>query len=79
MFGGCSETRISVIVKHLHHIGIIKAFLSAWVDLLSSSVPEETDKIAVLWFVRGGSVSRLTLRIYFALANFYIVIFFRES
>ena len=58
MFVGCSEISISVIVKHLQHVGIIRAFclpggtfkfFSAW----------RTENIAGFWFV--GSEPRLTL------------------
>ena len=52
MIIGCSEISISVIVKHVQHVGIIRAFVclgglnkffSAWGDR----------KIACLWFARG--------------------------
>ena len=51
MFAGCSEISISVIVKHVNHIGILRAFclpmglikfFSAWAD----------KKIAGNWFAR---------------------------
>ena len=53
MFIGFSKISIGVIVKHLQHIGIIRFFLSTWVDLLSFSVPGWTEKITGLWFARG--------------------------
>ena len=52
MFVGSSEISIGVIVKHVQHIGIIRA-LFAWGDLLYFSVAEGTVKIAGLWFPSG--------------------------
>ena len=64
MFVGCSEVRIiikhvqSVIVKHVQHVETIRAFSlpggSGGGDLLSFSMPGETEKIAGFWFARGG-------------------------
>ena len=56
-------------MKHVKHIEIIRAFVYLGRDLLSFSVPGETEKIAGLHFplgVRGGggSVPRLT-QLYF--------------
>ena len=52
MFVGCSEISIKVIVKHVQHVGIIWACSQSWADLSRFSVPEWTEKIAVLWFAR---------------------------
>ena len=52
MFVGCSEISIKVIVKHVQHVGIIWACSQPWVDLSRFSVPEWTEKIAVLRFAR---------------------------
>ena len=52
MFVGCSEISIKVIVKHVQHVGIIWAYSQPWADLSRFSVPEWTEKIAVLWFAR---------------------------
>ena len=71
MFAGCSEVRIitkhvqSAIVKHVQHVGIIRAFSLPRGDLLRFSMPGETEKIAGLWFARGGSVPMLTLWLIF--------------
>ena len=53
MFVGCFETSTSAIVKHVQHVGIIRAFLSAWGDLLSLWEPGGTEKIAGLSFTEG--------------------------
>ena len=59
MFLDCPEINISVIVKHVQHVGLVSAFLCQG-DLLSFSVPVETESC---WFVVCyGSVPRLTLR-----------------
>ena len=39
MFVGCFQISISIIIKHVQSIVIIKAFLSAWIDLLKILVP----------------------------------------
>ena len=52
MFVGCSEISISVIVKHVQHMGIDRA-LSPWGGLISFSVPGGALKNAGLWFARG--------------------------
>ena len=56
MLAGCSEISISVIVKHVQHIGIIRAFClpGGGGDLLSFSLHGGTKKIAGLWFAGGG-------------------------
>ena len=48
MFVGCSEISISVIVKHVQQIGIVRAFCLPGENLISFSVPEGTEKIAGL-------------------------------
>ena len=54
MFVSYSEIKVSVIVKHMQHISIIRAFfLPGWRDLLSFSVPGGAEKIAGLWFAWG--------------------------
>ena len=42
MFVGCSEINLTVIVKHVQIIGIIRVFLSIWEDLLGFPVPGAT-------------------------------------
>ena len=59
VFVGCFEIRISAIVKHVQHFGIIRAFVS--LGLINFFRAWKTEKSAGLWFVRGGSVPRLTL------------------
>ena len=59
VFAGCSETRISVVIKHVQHIGIIRAFCLPGGDLLSFQ-RLGTDKLLHCGF-RGGSAPRLTL------------------
>lgn len=44
---------MTVLVKHVRHLPV-------WGDLLSFTVPGG-EKFTGLWFVSGGSVSRLTL------------------
>ena len=61
MFVGCFEISISVIVKHVQSIGIIRAFCLLGGDLLRFSVPRGTEETAGLWFAGGGSVPKLTL------------------
>ena len=61
MFVGCSEISVSVIVKHVQHIGIVRAFFLPGENLISFSVPEGTEKIAGLWLAKGESVPILTL------------------
>ena len=52
VFVGCSEISISVIVKHVHNIRIIRAFV--WLGgLVKFSSAWATEKIAGLWFARG--------------------------
>ena len=46
MCEGCSEISISVIVKHVQKYCNYQAFLSAWLDLLSFSVPGGIEKNA---------------------------------
>ena len=62
MFFGCPEISVSVSVKHVPHIGIIRAFHLPWGtcyffqclgELLSSSVSGGTEKIAGLWLIKG--------------------------
>ena len=51
MLVSCSEINVSVIVKYVQHIGIIRAFCLPEGDLLSFSVPGGTEnKPAGLWF-----------------------------
>ena len=45
---GCSEISISVIVKHVQHIGIIRVFCLDWGNLLGFLVLGGTEKIAGL-------------------------------
>ena len=52
MFVGCFEISVSVIVKHVQSIGIIRGFFSAWGDLVRFSKPRGTEEIG-LWFARG--------------------------
>ena len=47
MFLDCPEINISVIVKHVQHVGLVSAFLCQG-DLLSFLVPGETESC---WFV----------------------------
>ena len=61
MFVGCSEISINVVVKHVQHVGIIWACSQPWVDLSNFSVPEWTEKIAVLWFPRDISTQVITM------------------
>ena len=42
MFVGCSEINLTVIVKHVQIIGIIRVFLCIWEDLLGFPVPGAT-------------------------------------
>ena len=42
MFVGCYEINLTVIVKHVQIIGIIRVFLSIWEDLLGFPVPGAT-------------------------------------
>ena len=42
MFVGCSEINLTVIVKHVQIIGIIRVFLSIWEDLLGFPVTGAT-------------------------------------
>ena len=42
MFVGCSEISLTVIVKHVRSIGVIRVFLSIWEDLLGFPVPGAT-------------------------------------
>ena len=51
MFPNCSEITISVIVKHVQHVGIIRAFCLHAMDVFS--VPAGTEKIVGLWFAKG--------------------------
>ena len=63
MFVGFSEISVSIAVKHVQNIGIIRTFCLPGRDLLSFLVPEGTEKIAGLWFAkegRGGSLPKLT-------------------
>ena len=53
MFTGCSEISINVIVKHVQHVGIIRACNLPGADLLSFLVPGRPEKIAGFWFARG--------------------------
>ena len=55
MLVGISVIGISVIVKHVQQVRIIRAFCLLGVDLLSFSVPRWTEKIAGLGFARGES------------------------
>ena len=52
MFVGCSEISISVIVKRVQDVGIIRGFCLPGGDLLSFSVAGETEKIAGSRFAR---------------------------
>ena len=45
MFVGCSEISTSVIVKHVPHVGIIRAFCLFFGDLLSFSVTGRQEKL----------------------------------
>ena len=56
---GCFEISVSVVVKHVKSIGILGFFvcLGGLVKIFSAW---GTEKIAGLWFARGGSVPRLT-------------------
>ena len=53
MFTGCSEISISVFVKHVQHIGMIRAVSLPCGGDLSFSVLLGDRKIAGLWFARG--------------------------
>ena len=56
MFVSYSEIKISVIVKHMQHISIIRAFfLPGWRDLLSFSVPGGGKKNCWVVVCLGGS------------------------
>ena len=50
----CSEISISVIVKYVQHIGIIRAFCLPEGDLLSFSVPGGTENKPAGFGVGGG-------------------------
>ena len=52
VFVGCFEIGIGAIVKHVKHIGIIRAFVS--LELIKFFRVWKTEKSAGLWFVRGG-------------------------
>ena len=52
MFVGCSEIIISVIVKRVQDVGIIRGFCLPGGDLLSFSVAGGTEKIAGSRFPR---------------------------
>ena len=60
MFVGCFEININVTVKHVQHVEVILTCSLPWVDLLSFSVPEGTEKIAGLWFARNISTQANT-------------------
>ena len=54
MFVGCSEISISVIVKHVQHVGIIRVFcLPGGLNKFFSAWGGEAEKFAGLWFARG--------------------------
>ena len=55
MLVGISVIGISVIVKHVQQVRIIRAFCLLGGDLLRFSVPRWTEKIAGLGFARGES------------------------
>lgn len=61
MFVGYSEISMSVIVKHVRHIGIVRAFGLPGVNLINFSVSGGTENIAGLWFAKGESVPSQTL------------------
>ena len=61
MFVGYSEISMSVIVKHVRHIGIVRAFVLPGVNLINFSVSGGTENIAGLWFAKGESVPSQTL------------------
>ena len=52
VFVGCFEIGIGAIVKHVQHVGIIRAFVS--LELIKFFRAWKTVKSAGLWFVRGG-------------------------
>ena len=52
MSTGCSEISISVIVKHVKHVGIVRAFCLLG-GLIKFSSACGRQKIAGLWFARG--------------------------
>ena len=54
MFPGGSEIIISVIVKHVQHVGIIRVFCLPVVTYYNFQYLGDR-KIAGLWFTRGGS------------------------
>ena len=60
MFVDCPVISIGVIVKHVQHIGIIRAFFSVWGDLFSFSVPGLIKKLLDSGLLEG-SVPRLVL------------------
>ena len=60
MLVGCCEISIHVIVKHVKHIGMIRA-LCLSEGIFSFSMPGGDRKIAGLWFAWEKSVLRLTL------------------
>ena len=49
VFAGCSETRISVVIKHVQHIGIIRAFCLPGGDLLVFSLWGQTNCCIVVF------------------------------
>ena len=51
VFVGCFEIGIGAIVKHVQHVGIIRAFVS--LELIKFFRAWKTEKSAGLWFVRG--------------------------
>ena len=57
----CISLSISVIVKHVQHIGIIGAFCLPGGTCYVFSVPGATEKITGLRFTREGSVPKMTL------------------
>ena len=59
MLAGCYEISVSVIVKHVQHVGIISIFCLPG-ELTKFFSTWGTEKIAGLWLNRGGSVLRLT-------------------
>ena len=52
MSAGCSEISISVIVEHVKHVGIIRAFCLLG-GLIKFSSACGRQKVAGLWFARG--------------------------
>ena len=61
MFVGCSVVNVNVVDKHVQHVRIIGVCSLPWVDLLSFSVPEGTEKISGLWFARNISTQANTM------------------